>query len=221
MEVRRGAARDTQPSDTDGQHSAVQGLWGSICTVYLVLLIMNERWSSTRICASATVENDFRLIINRLWGSTCSRVCNKWGNPPSNPKHCHRAAVWEEGACEPSGDTKDTKAVPDLSRAPPAPEPHSTTSALTTSGAPPQGWGRCSSFLLERCHKIAATQLSAGGSLREEKIPEWQFCKNTVCSSYVGGDWRLSVGGDWRLAVGDWRLVAVGGGWRRLVVGNW
>ena len=30
----------------------------------------------------------------------------------------------------------------------------------------------------------------------------------------------LCVGGGW-LAVGDWRLVAVGGGWRRLVLGDW
>ena len=41
-----------------------------------------------------------------------------------------------------------------------------------------------------------------------------------MCSTMVGGGWRLAVGGGWRLAVGNWRLVAVGGGWRRLVVGD-
>ena len=44
---------------------------------------------------------------------------------------------------------------------------------------------------------------------------------HSMCSTMVGGAWRLAVGGDWRLAVGNWRLVAVGGGWRRLVVGGW
>ena len=42
-----------------------------------------------------------------------------------------------------------------------------------------------------------------------------------MCSTMVGGGWRLAVGGGWRLAVGNWRLVAVGGGWRRSVVGDW
>ena len=32
-------------------------------------------------------------------------------------------------------------------------------------------------------------------------------------SSKVGGGWRLAVGGDWRRLVVGWRLVAVGGGW--------
>ena len=41
-----------------------------------------------------------------------------------------------------------------------------------------------------------------------------------MCSTMVGGGWRLAVGGGWRLAVGNWRLVAVGGGWRWLVVGD-
>ena len=36
----------------------------------------------------------------------------------------------------------------------------------------------------------------------------------------VGG-WRLAVGGGCRLAIANWRLVAVGGGWRRLVAGGW
>ena len=34
-----------------------------------------------------------------------------------------------------------------------------------------------------------------------------------MCSTMIGGGWRL--------AVGNWWLVAVGGGWRRLVVGDW
>ena len=46
-------------------------------------------------------------------------------------------------------------------------------------------------------------------------------CGHSMCSTMVGGGWRLAVGGGWRLAVGNWRLVAVGGGWRRLVVGDW
>ena len=41
-----------------------------------------------------------------------------------------------------------------------------------------------------------------------------------MCSTMVGGGWRLAVGGGWRLAVGNWRLVAVGGGWW-LVIGGW
>ena len=44
---------------------------------------------------------------------------------------------------------------------------------------------------------------------------------HSLCSTMVGGGWRLAVGGGWRLAVGNWRLVAVGGGWWRLVVGDW
>ena len=44
---------------------------------------------------------------------------------------------------------------------------------------------------------------------------------HSMCSTMVGGSWRLAVGGGWRLAVGNWRLVAVGGGWRRLVAGGW
>ena len=46
-------------------------------------------------------------------------------------------------------------------------------------------------------------------------------CGHSMCSTMVGGVWRLAVGGGWQLAVGNWRLVAVGGGWRRLVVGDW
>ena len=64
--------------------------------------------------------------------------------------------------------------------------------------------------------------------LRGEKktVPKLQFCKKTVCSSYVQrgwvaiGSWRLAVAGDWQLAVGRWRLVTVGA-WRRLVAGGW
>ena len=52
---------------------------------------------------------------------------------------------------------------------------------------------------------------------------------HSMCSTMVGGNWRLAVGGGWRLAVGNWRLAAVGGwqlatgGWWRLVVvgGGW
>ena len=44
---------------------------------------------------------------------------------------------------------------------------------------------------------------------------------HSMCSTMVGGSWRLAVGGGWRLAVGNWRLVAVGGGWRRLLAGGW
>ena len=61
-----------------------------------------------------------------------------------------------------------------------------------------------------------------GRSLTEKKnVPLHSFPKkargHSMCSTIVGGGWRLVVGGDWRLAVGNWRLVAVGGGWRRLV----
>ena len=59
-----------------------------------------------------------------------------------------------------------------------------------------------------------------GRSLMEKKsVHSYSFpekaCGHTMC-------WRWAVGG-WRLAVGDWRLgrlVAVGGGWRRLLVGS-
>ena len=64
----------------------------------------------------------------------------------------------------------------------------------------------------------------ARGVLKMKKFLKGSFAKRpraVICSTMVGGDWRLAVGGDWRLAVGDWRLVAVGGGWRRLVVGDW
>ena len=44
---------------------------------------------------------------------------------------------------------------------------------------------------------------------------------HSMCSTMVGGSWRLGVGGGWRLAGGNWQLVAVGGGWRRLVAGGW
>ena len=50
----------------------------------------------------------------------------------------------------------------------------------------------------------------------EKKSVPKQFCKKTACSSYVQ---------PWLVAIGGWRLVAVGGGWRRfgwrLVVGGW
>ena len=41
-----------------------------------------------------------------------------------------------------------------------------------------------------------------------------------MCSTMVGGGWRLAVGGWRRLAVGSWQL-AVGGGWWWLVIGGW
>ena len=59
---------------------------------------------------------------------------------------------------------------------------------------------------------------------KKEKCSYTQFpqkdCVQLICSTMVGGGWRLAVGGDWRLAVGKWRLVVVGGGWR-LVIGGW
>ena len=49
-----------------------------------------------------------------------------------------------------------------------------------------------------------------------------------MCSTMVGGGWRLAVGGGWRLAVGNWRLVvgdwwlvAVGSGWQLTVGRRW
>ena len=45
--------------------------------------------------------------------------------------------------------------------------------------------------------------------------------RQSMCSTMVGGGWRLAVGG-WRLATGGrWRLVVVGGGWPWLAVGGW
>ena len=78
--------------------------------------------------------------------------------------------------------------------------------------APPQG---------PACHGARP-----GRSLTEKKkCSGTSFPKkargHSMCSTMVGGGWRLAVGGSWRLAVGNWRLVAVGGGWRRLVVGDW
>ena len=70
-------------------------------------------------------------------------------------------------------------------------------------------------------------------SLTEKKEKVFRFpkkaCGHSMCSTMVGGSWRLAVGG-WQLATGGWwRLVGVGsgwwlavGGWRRLaVVGSW
>ena len=42
---------------------------------------------------------------------------------------------------------------------------------------------------------------------------------HSMCSTMVGGGWRLAVGGGWRLAVGNWWLVAIGDWW--LVIGGW
>ena len=63
------------------------------------------------------------------------------------------------------------------------------------------------------------------GVLNGKKKKVFRFPKkargHSMCSTMVGGSRRLAVGGGWRLAVGNWRLVAVGGGWRRLVAGGW
>ena len=54
------------------------------------------------------------------------------------------------------------------------------------------------------------------GVLNGKKKKMFRFPTKTrghsMCSTMVGGSWRLAVGGSWRLAVGNWRLVAVGGG---------
>ena len=65
--------------------------------------------------------------------------------------------------------------------------------------------------------------MSLTGKKKKKKV--FRFPKkargHSMCSTMVGGSWRLAVGG-WRLAVGGgWQLVAVGGGWRRLVAGGW
>ena len=49
----------------------------------------------------------------------------------------------------------------------------------------------------------------------EKKCSVAQFSQKSPRAHHV-----LAVGG-WRWAVGDWQLVAVGGGWRPLVVGDW
>ena len=55
------------------------------------------------------------------------------------------------------------------------------------------------------------------GVLNRKKKKVFRFPKkargHSMCSTMVGGGWRL--------AVGNWRLVAVGGGWQRLVAGGW
>ena len=60
--------------------------------------------------------------------------------------------------------------------------------------------------------------LFQGGPKRKKKQ-----CSGTSFPQKARGHSMCStmVGGGWRLAVGNWRLVAVGGGWRRLVVGDW
>ena len=68
--------------------------------------------------------------------------------------------------------------------------------------------------------------MAAGVSLTEKKKKKvFRFPKkargHSMCSTMVGGSWRLAVGGSWRLAVGNWRLVAVGGGWWLAVGGGW
>ena len=71
----------------------------------------------------------------------------------------------------------------------------------------------------------APNQSPAGRSLTgKKKCSGTSFPKkargHSMCSTMVGGGWRLAVGGGWRLAVGNWWLVAVGGGWW-LVIGGW
>ena len=59
---------------------------------------------------------------------------------------------------------------------------------------------------------------------KKKSVPVPVFQKkargHSMCSTMVGGGWRLAVGG-WRLAVGNWRLVAVGSGWQLLVGRRW
>ena len=76
------------------------------------------------------------------------------------------------------------------------------------------------------CPRTADSQSGVGRAVRtgKKKCSGTSFPKkargHSMCSTMVGGSWRLAVGGGWRLAVGSWRLVAVGGGWW-LVVGGW
>ena len=71
----------------------------------------------------------------------------------------------------------------------------------------------------------SAAHLVPGRSLMEKKkCSGTSFPKkargHSMCSTMVGGGWRLAVGG-WQLATGGWwRLVVVGGGWW-LVIGGW
>ena len=46
---------------------------------------------------------------------------------------------------------------------------------------------------------------------------------HTMCWRLAVGDWRLVAvgGGWWWLVVGDWWLMAVGSGWRLAVGGGW
>ena len=53
---------------------------------------------------------------------------------------------------------------------------------------------------------------------------------HSMCSTMVGGSWRLAavggwrlvaVGGGWWLAVGGWRRLAVVGSWRLVAAGGW
>ena len=44
---------------------------------------------------------------------------------------------------------------------------------------------------------------------------------HSMCSTMVGGSWRLAVGGGWRLAVGSWQLAVGGGWWWLAAVGGW
>ena len=66
---------------------------------------------------------------------------------------------------------------------------------------------------------------SAGVSLTERKKKVFRFPKkargHSMCSTMVGGSWRLAVGGGWRLAVGSWQLAVGGGWWWLAAVGGW
>ena len=93
-------------------------------------------------------------------------------------------------------------------------------------------WGSCVGFVVVVCGW--AVFVWARGVLNGKK-KVFRFPKkargHSMCSTMVGGSWRLAVGGwrlaavggGWQLATGGWwRLVGVGGGWWRLAVdGSW
>ena len=81
-------------------------------------------------------------------------------------------------------------------------------------------------WLLQETRKIhdaipPSTKSTRAVLKREKKrCPKRQFCKKTVCSSYVQS-WLMAIGG-WRLvAIGSWSRLAVGGGWQLAVGGGW
>ena len=73
-------------------------------------------------------------------------------------------------------------------------------------------------------HPFMKAGRSLTGKRNKKKVFRNQFSQKSPRALHVlnHGWWRLAVG-SWRLAVGNWWLVAVGGGWRRLVVvgGGW